>query len=124
MPSWRGEQVGLLEHGAAFADRDDVVFGAVERHQLAEAPDAGEIEPALGAGALGAPAVLEEAEALGDGQPVPVVLDVEQAAALGAGDVHLVDAVGRAAGGVDALLEGSGWGGAHDGRNVQEDGVG
>ena len=68
MPSCAGEEVGLLEDGAAFADGDDVVFGAVKGQQLAEPPDAGEIEPALGAGALGAPAVLEEAEALGDGE--------------------------------------------------------
>ena len=41
-----GEQVGLLQDGPAFADGDDVALGAVERQQLAEAPDAGEIEPA------------------------------------------------------------------------------
>ena len=55
-----GEQVGLLQDGAAFADGDDVFFAAVERHQFAEAPHAGEIEPALGSGALGRPAVLEK----------------------------------------------------------------
>ena len=49
-----GEQIGLLQDGAAFADGDDVVFRAIERQQFAESPDAGKIEPALRSGSLGA----------------------------------------------------------------------
>ena len=39
-----GEQVGLVQDGAPLADGDDVVLGAVEGHELAEPPDAAEIE--------------------------------------------------------------------------------
>ena len=58
----RGQQIGLLEDGSAFADGDDVVFGAIKRQQFAEAPDAGKIEPARHCRALGAPAMLEKAQ--------------------------------------------------------------
>src|SRR5262249_11797618 len=84
-----GEQVGLLEDGASLADRDDLVFATVERQQLAEPPDAREIQAAGAADALGRPAVLEERQALRHRQLRPVVDDVEQAAALRAGDLHL-----------------------------------
>ena len=100
-----GEEVGVLEVGAALADGDDVGFGAEERHQLAEPPHTGKVEHALHAGALGAPAVLEEAKAFRERQAVPVVADVEQAAAPGAGDLHVADRVSGRARGVDALLE-------------------
>ena len=104
MPICRPSRFGMLQDRAAFADGDDVVFGAIERQQLAEPPDAGKIEPAFHFRSLGAPAVLEEAEALGHRQPRPVVADIEQAAAPRAGDFHLVDAVGAPASGIDALL--------------------
>ena len=105
-PHAAGEEVGLLQDGAAFADGDDVVLGTVERHQFAEPPDPGEVEAAFGAGALRAPAVLEEVEVLGDGELGPVVLDVEQAGAFSARDADVLDGVGGAARGVDALLKG------------------
>jgi hypothetical protein len=50
--------------------------------------------------------VLEEIEILRDGELGPVVLDVEQAAALFAGEVYVLDGISGTAGGVDALLEG------------------
>ncbi len=62
------EEVGLLHACSAFADGDHVVFGVVEGEEFAEAPDAGEVEAAGGFGALGVPAVLEKAEAFGDGE--------------------------------------------------------
>ena len=107
MPICRASRSALLQHGAAFADGDDVVFGAVERHQLAEPPDAGEIEPALRRRCPWWPSgARKSSRLLRDGQARPVVRDVEQAAALRAGDVDFVDAVGRRAVRVDALLKG------------------
>ena len=53
------------------------------------------------AGPLG----LELGEPARDGQPVPLVDDVEQVAARRAGEMSLVDREGGGAGRVDALLE-------------------
>ena len=52
------------------------------------------------------PFALEKFERGGGSQPVPVVDDVEQAAAGVAGDAHLVDAIGGTARRRDALLKG------------------
>ncbi len=101
-----GEQVGLLQNRAPFADGDDIILSAIERQQLAEPPDAREVEATFRARPLGAPAVLEEIKVLGHRELGPVVLDVEQAAALRAGKMHVLDGVSGVAGGVDALLEG------------------
>ena len=81
-----GEQIGLLENGPAFADGDDVFLAAVERQQFAESPDAGEIQRAFNADALGAPAMLEEAQSFDLGQFFPVVTNIQQPPAFRTGD--------------------------------------
>src|ERR1700743_896066 len=90
-----GEEIGLLQLRAAFSDGDDVGIAAIERHELAEPPDAGEIEPALQAGAFGGPAGLEKTKTFRDRQARPVVQNIEQRAALGAGDFYLTNVVRR-----------------------------
>ena len=95
--------VGGLEEGLAFADGDDQSRGG-EGEELAEPPDAGEVEGVEPCGPLG----LELVEPAGDGQAVPVVDDVDEVAASRAGEMSLVDGEGGRAGRVDALLKG-GW---------------
>ena len=72
------DRVGLLQDRLPLADGQDLLRRR-ERQQFAEAPDAAEAERI---GAVG-PLRLEVAQRLRRLQPVPVVGDVEQAAALG-----------------------------------------
>ena len=98
-----GDLVGGLEEGLAFADGDDELGGS-EGEEVAEPPDAGEVEGIE----AGGPSGLELVEAAGDGEVVPVVDDVDEIGANRAGEMSLVDGEGGRAGGVDALLIGGG----------------
>ena len=66
------------------------VSSAVKRHQFAEPPDAGEVERE----AAVVPALFEVFEPLGDVGFVPVVADIEEFPAFGAGGEGLGDLVG------------------------------
>ncbi len=99
-----GEQRCVLELRAAFADGDDVVFGSIKREEFAGTARRRRNPPDRGVGALGRPAVLELLQTLRHGQPRPVVLDVEQAAAFRACDLALVDSIGGGARGINAQL--------------------
>ena len=98
-----GDRVVLLEQRTPLPDGNDVL-GLDEGQQLAEAPDAREIEPALGLEPLGRPAVLEEPQRVGHLEPIPVVFHVQKGVALGASEQDLVDVEGLAAIRVDANL--------------------
>ena len=96
-----GHGRGVLEQGLPFADRDDLLRLG-EREEFVEPPHAAEGERLEAA----RPFLLEPGERLGRLEPVPIVLHVEQAAALRALGEDLVAAVGRAAIGVQAALKG------------------
>ena len=95
-----GHAVGALEDGLPFADGHDLVRRG-EGQQLAEAPDAGEAERIGAVGPLG----LEVAQRARRRQAVPVVGDVQEAAAARADELGLVHGAGRAAVGADTALE-------------------
>ena len=94
------EAGGVLQEGLAFADGADHGVGG-EGEEVAEAPDAGVIERE----AAMLPALFEIAQRFGDGGFGPVILDIEQVAALGAGGEGLHDIIRGAAVDVGALLE-------------------
>jgi hypothetical protein len=91
--------VGLLEDGAALADRDDVP-AVGERQQFVEPPDAGERQRVGLLGPLG----LEVAQALRQRRARPVIADVQKVAALRALEERLRDVEPRAASRPDAFL--------------------
>ena len=80
--------VGALQDCLPLADGDDRLWRG-EREQLAEPPDAAEIERI----AAIVPAGLELAERLWNGNAIPFVVHIEQSAAFRAGDVRLVDGI-------------------------------
>jgi hypothetical protein len=72
-----GDRVILLKDGLAFAD-GDFVFIVAEIEQLAESPHAGEVERVV----FGGPPPRKIAQLVGNTNSIPVVLDIEQLAAL------------------------------------------
>ena len=96
-----GHSLGGMQQGLPLADGDGH-FRRRERQQLAKPPDAAQAERIVAAG----PFLLEEVPGAGRPGIVPIIGHIEQSAALGAGDAHLIDAVRRLAAGGNALLEG------------------
>ncbi|MFM8802827.1 MAG: pyridoxal-phosphate dependent enzyme, partial [Planctomycetia bacterium] len=101
-------KIGLIDRvprlaviNAAGANTLHELYTRREREQLVEAPDAAEGERIAAAH----PLPLEKLERVGRPQPVPVVLDVEQAAAGRTGREDLVDRERGAARRRDALLK-------------------
>jgi hypothetical protein len=96
----RRHAIGLLQQRLALADRDDLVRRG-ERQQFMEPPHAAEAERIVPP----APLLLEILQLPRDRQTVPVVLNVQQIPAPGAGDMHFGHAERSTAVGSNALLK-------------------
>ena len=98
------DRVGFLQDRLALADGENLLRRR-ERQQFTEAPDAAEAERIAAVG----PLRLEVAQRFRRLQPVPIVGDVHEAAALRTLKRSVIDASGRGAIGIDtALINGVG----------------